>query len=98
MSAARKKSPPFQFGIRGLLAATAAAAAVCSVIACFGFSGEILAGLLAPVCLVVYQWSYAIISRWMLGGSWDGAYHGLTAVLALMPLGVGLCLLLLLLL
>ncbi|MHC4177071.1 MAG: hypothetical protein ACYSWU_06175 [Planctomycetota bacterium] len=83
MKSRGSQSPPFQFGIRSLLAATAVVAIVCSLISWVGWSGEMLAGLLPLVCFVAYQLSYGFISRCIIRGSWDGSHHTLTAALAI---------------
>jgi len=82
MAAHGSQSPPFQFGLRSLFAMTAVVAVVCSLVAWLHCSCE-LAGLLLPCgCLVIYQVCYALISRWITRGSWDGASHATAAALA----------------
>lgn len=84
MNPGKKHSPPpFQFGIRSLLAFTAAVAVFCSLLSLIGWSGELFALMLPLAGFVAYQFVYAFISRWIIRGSWDGAHHALTAALAI---------------
>jgi hypothetical protein len=74
--------PPFQFGLRSLFVMTAALAGVCSLAAWLGRSWELVAVLLPLACFVTYQVCYALISRCITRGSWDGANHATTAAWA----------------
>lgn len=97
MNSSANQSPPFQFGIRALLAMTAVVAVVCSLLSWIGWSWKLAAFFFPLVCFVAYQLFYALITRWITRGSWDGANHTVTAVLAIVPIVAILLLLLFLL-
>ena len=94
-SGKHRSSPPFQFGLRSLLAFTAVVAIFCSLLSVLGWSGELFVLMLPLAAFVFYQFSYAFISRWITRGAWEGANHALTAALAIALLLMPILLLLL---